>query len=286
MFEGFIWATEGMNPLYKGRFDPETNALLQWYVRALNGAVREAGLRPLTYYLIDEPNILADGVEDSKQLGQLVHEAGGRTCTALTLPAYQAIGSAIGVPILGIGLNTRRHLEALRNGEEPIREDPLLCYWQFWEEHPLLNRYLFGYFLWASGLDGAIPYGYQHFGGSGDPYDDFDTGGKDMFVAYPSRHGPVATLQWEACREGINDLRYLRTLEDALGRARRSLRAGGRDAEALREKVKHAETFLRDLRQRIQIVPSGPVRHLPTPQEYASLREAVIAHILALENGA
>ena len=172
----------------------------------------------------------------------------------------------------------------MQNGKASRPEHPILCYWQFWEEHPLLNRHLFGYFLWAAGLDGAIPYGYQHFGGAGDPYDDFDTDSKDMFAAYPSRDGPVATLQWEACREGINDLRYLHTLEEALTRAKARQAAGerGADARAMRN-VRRAERFLRDLRQRIQIIPSVPVRTLPTAAEYTRLRERIIRHIMAVD---
>jgi len=177
MFEGFIWATEGTRSLYRGQTDPDAQALAQWYVQALNRAVREAGFRPLTYYLIDEPHCRANGVEETRRLGRLIQEAGGQTCTAATLPAYKAIGPAIDVPIVGLGLDTRRYLQNLRDGQTPPRDHPILCYWQFWEEHPLLNRYLFGCFLWASGLDGAVPYGYQHFGGQGDPYNDFDTAG-------------------------------------------------------------------------------------------------------------
>ena len=283
MFEGFVWDTEETVPLYRGGSSPEAEASLRWYVRALNEAVAEAELAPLTYYLNDEPHSHPNGISDARRLGQLVHEAGGQTCTAVTATAYEEIGPAIDIPILGIGLDTRRYLRAVRDGRASPSEHPLLCYWQFWEEHPLLNRYVFGYFLWASGLDGAIPYGYQHFGGSGDPWDDFDTSGKDIFAAYPSREGPVATLQWEACREGISDLRYLRTLEDAVRRARARLAASPRRGrrEAQRD-VKRAEEFLSDLRGRIQIIPSVPVRLPPDAHEHRALRKSVISHILAL----
>ena len=42
---------------------------------------------------------------------------------------------------------------------------------------------------------------------------------RDHVVAYPSANGPIPTLQWEALREGIDDLRYLQTwqtLHDSL----------------------------------------------------------------------
>ncbi len=284
MFEGFIWATQETLPLYRGRGDAQAEATLQWYVRAINEAVLEAGLKPLTYYLIDEPHVRPDGIAETRRLGRLIQEAGGRTCTAVTLHDAKAIGEALDTPIVGLGLDTRRYLQAVTDGVTLAPEQPVLCYWQFWEEYPLLNRYLFGYLLWASGLDGAIPYGYQHFGGSGDPYDDFDGQEKDMFVAYPGRNGPVATVQWEACREGIGDLRYLRTLEAALEHARGRAAAGkgSADGRKLRADIRRAERFLLGLRQRIQLVPSEPVMAPPDAREYAVLRATIIDHILAL----
>jgi len=95
----------------------------------------------------------------------------------------------------------------------------------------------------------------------------------------------VATLQWEACREGINDLRYLRTLEKALNRAQETLAASGQQggAQTLQEAIRRGRRFLSHLRKRIQIVPSPPVRPPPDAQEYALLRRAIIGHILALE---
>lgn len=53
----------------------------------------------------------------------------------------------------------------------------------------------------------------------GDPWYDFDGAG-DWCATYPGPKGPVATVQWECMREGLEDLRYLRTLRAAIERAR------------------------------------------------------------------
>jgi hypothetical protein len=94
----------------------------------------------------------------------------------------------------------------------------------------------------------------------------------------------VATVQWEACREGIGDLRYLRTLEAALEHARGRAAAGkgSADGRKLRADIRRAERFLLGLRQRIQLVPSEPVMAPPDAREYAVLRATIIDHILAL----
>jgi hypothetical protein len=78
------------------------------------------------------------------------------------------------------------------------------------------NRYLFGYFLWITGLDGASIHVYRGAGSKGQFYNDFDwTGPKRRkrfeILAAPSVEGPVPTFQWEAAREGIQDGKYLAT---------------------------------------------------------------------------
>ena len=75
-----------------------------------------------------------------------------------------------------------------------------------------------GFYLWKSKLDGIFPYCYQMLN-TEDPYDDFtpwEWCGKKWrphLVTYPSKEGPIDTLQWEAIIEGINDMKYIATLE-------------------------------------------------------------------------
>jgi hypothetical protein len=85
-----------------------------------------------------------------------------------------------------------------------------------------------GYYLWA----------YQY--PSNDPYRDLD-GDTDWILQYPptaDRQGGPA-LHWEALREGIDDLRYIVTLETLIEKHRREPRAAAAVAEA--------ETLLREL---------------------------------------
>ena len=56
-------------------------------------------------------------------------------------------------------------------------------------------------------------------------------------------------------------------------------------APAVAHWARFERAFLGDLRERIQIVPTGPVRPPPEAQEYVRLRQATIGHILALESG-
>lgn len=89
-------------------------------------------------------------------------------------------------------------------------------YWQGEDENPWKNRYNLGYLLWNTHLDGAHPWGYLYTS-YGTYYNDFNQAcssppcSRSDTMAYPSKQGPVPTMEFEAAKEGINDLRYLET---------------------------------------------------------------------------
>jgi len=82
-------------------------------------------------------------------------------------------------------------------------------------EFPLTYRRNYGLFLWQIGYDGAMPYAYQH--SFKFIWNDFDsTYHRDHALAYPTANGVIDTVQWEGFREGVNDLKYLATLQAAI----------------------------------------------------------------------
>lgn len=135
--------------------------------------------------------------------------------------------------ILSLYLNrNREYIQFLQ--DIPKTESKLFYYWQCFMEKPNLNRVLAGLYLWKSGAAGISPYCYQHmpkFPNS--PFNDFDEWEpdfhesginrpfKDHMTTYPVKDGVLATLQWEALRDGIADLKYLTTLHDKLDYAER-----------------------------------------------------------------
>ena len=51
-------------------------------------------------------------------------------------------------------------------------------------------------------------------------WNDFDSKRfRDHCFAYPTANGVVGTIQWEGFREGVDDVRYINTLEMAIARA-------------------------------------------------------------------
>jgi hypothetical protein len=80
------------------------------------------------------------------------------------------------------------------------------------------SRVTFGLYAWNSPFLDQGAWIYQSF--HGDPYDDTDGRNGDLAYAYPEperNYAPtIPTLRWEGVREGIDDLRYVYTLEQAI----------------------------------------------------------------------
>jgi hypothetical protein len=104
-------------------------------------------------------------------------------------------------------------------------------------EDPELFRRTQGLVHWAANYDGFCNYAYIHaFGGA---YNDFD--GRDLCMAYPTAEGVIDTIAWEGMREGVDDVRYVNTLEAAIEKANSS------GDERQRQLAAAAEQYLADL---------------------------------------
>jgi len=86
-------------------------------------------------------------------------------------------------------------------------------------EKPDTYRRNYGLRLWAAGYDGSMNYEYQSCGDH--PWDDFGGSGdyRNHTFAYPGTPKPIDTIQWEGWREGVDDVRYVATLERAVADA-------------------------------------------------------------------
>lgn len=188
------------------------------------------------FYGIDEPNgdtKIQEHIKISKkihELGNIFGKSGGKVITAITKglslqlddqndPIYSLPNVLSGTyePLDYENLNlgaSQTYIKNLISGAQ-TPDKPASYYWQALEELPAVNRSRAGYYLWNTGLDGTLPFVYQV--PKGNPYNDFDIWStitpsyRDHLITYPSEEGPVTTMQWEAFREGIDDIRYLQT---------------------------------------------------------------------------
>jgi len=99
-------------------------------------------------------------------------------------------------------------------------------------------RFKGGFFFWKTGATGQLYWAYQY--PSSNPLDDRD--GIDWCAAYPGETAPIDTIEWEGLREGIDDFRFVHTLELEIADAR----AG--DSAAKKALADEAEALLAEIR--------------------------------------
>lgn len=206
------------------------NLVLDAYREDVWSNVDFRGLTPVVY-VADEPDAGPFGEMDRTiELVKTLHAKNIPTMTSLLHSrSMQKLDSDI------VSIFAPANLQYLMNhGGHGASRERTYFYWQAHMEKPLVHRLLAGAFLWTSGAAGISPYCYQHLPGFPfSPFDDFDSwdpkqrapAGKvfrDHLATYPSRRGPIPTLQWKGMADGIVDLRYLATREAALRNAETS----------------------------------------------------------------
>jgi hypothetical protein len=75
--------------------------------------------------------------------------------------------------------------------------------------NPAYARYIYGYYTWVNHVDGMSSWTFQNTQNASGLPTKADAPGRDIYLAYPDPNGPLATLKWEAIREGIDDHKLL-----------------------------------------------------------------------------
>ena len=157
---------------------------------------------------------------------------------------YDALSSGLGLAIYNRDSAYAQKMVQTKGARTAPTRD--WWYWPASEENPLQNRLDSGFLLWRANLYGAFLPAYQSSFGA-DPYDDSSQGAppalaafRPQMLTYPAANGVVDTLQWEAVREGITDVRYLTTLYTAL----RECKDAHIQKPLVAEAESYAKTFL------------------------------------------
>ena len=96
-------------------------------------------------------------------------------------------------------------------------------------------------------------------------------------TTYPSREGPIPTIQWEAMREGIDDIRYLMTLGNLLSWAKEQP-----SNELLDVEIKKTTNLVQDIPLRFGGSLPWLFKNLRS-QDFYDLRWKVTQRIIALQ---
>jgi len=90
--------------------------------------------------------------------------------------------------------------------------------WNIPTQTPVRNRLYTGYLLYQTGpsLYGALPGPYQDIPTGAEPYDELNPeDGTANMTTFPVSSGVLDTVQWEAVRAGVDDIRYIGAFKSA-----------------------------------------------------------------------
>ncbi len=176
-------------------------------------AAKAMGFADLLYYGVDEPHT-PEQIERCRKEAERRRKIGLKTLTAISAPrdAWEALKDVIDYPVL---IN---HVYGGKDGPESAyareRGHCPVSYWMTSCTFPMLFRAYAGLYNTACGFQGTMPWSYSDFT---DPMLKYDPDGESHQVTYPDENGlPIPTLQWEAYREGIDDVRYLQAMDRAI----------------------------------------------------------------------
>jgi hypothetical protein len=265
----YIQAAKSTHPgnilLYDPLVHPGRARLLARTALELN---RQIGGPPLRFVPIDEPRI-----EKRRKIALELFAALKRE------PGVALMASTdIGGELLDIENNAAGLGKPLAPGQTERESER-----EVWEYHndavqcfnPGLSRFIYGYHAWRQDLDGINSWGFNTAENSrGNPYEDLDHGNSDYNLAFPHTGGPLPTPNWEAVREGIEDVRFIYQLEKLLDAKTNSAAAGA------------ARDFLAELRSRcdIELNRMAYEEGSWTAAAFDSTRSRVIDLIVKLQN--
>jgi hypothetical protein len=269
-FGHYVQAAKGQHPgnirLYDPKIDPKRARLLTETAlkttSILNGP-------PVYFMPVDEPRI-ALRQRITLELFREIKKVPGAKIMCTTNIGGELLDiendSQVDRVTLAPGEKSRKSTRKVWEYNNTAIESPNPCY----------SRYIYGYYTWRQDLDGMNSWGPGTTENSrGDPYEDLDHEYSDYAITYPHAGGPLATPNWEALREGIDDIRYIYQLEKLC------LNKIG----TYPEQVARAEKFLDEIRSKCDFDDRSIINEYGdwTPEEFDSIRSQIIDWIIKLQ---
>jgi hypothetical protein len=238
----------------------KTYPKLKNMVKTIKHASKNHNLDTIYVYGIDEA--VEERLMQQKKAWDVVHEEGVKLFVAGYKDTLKHVGKSLDTLIFAGKPNEIEIKLAHKNGNKILSyNNP-----QSGPENPLVFRKNYGIVLWQNEYDGAMPYAYQHSFGSA--WNDMDHERfRDHMFAYPTSIGVIDTIAWEGFREGVDDVRYINTLEEYISKVKRNPKISGRRADT----ADIAEKYL-------QILKNNEVTNLD------SMRLVIVNFILKLKD--
>jgi hypothetical protein len=183
---------------------------LKYIVETVSKYAKKHGCPDVIFLPIDEPG---DSYQDFQNKRQAI--------TPLLLKTIKDLGAQT---MLTSGYDKRfKPVDYLCSGEmnkEDLDEAHKSgsVYWLYNNDvttkclNPAYARYIYGYYTWVNRVDGMSSWTFQNTQNARGLPGQADVHGSDIYLAYPDPKGPIATLKWEAIREGIDDHKLVHQL--------------------------------------------------------------------------
>lgn len=212
------------------------------------------GIESVYLYGIDEAK--GERLATQREAWRSVHQEGVKVFTAGSRDAFPLIGDLLDVLVMAGKLDSGQAHNFHSAGNKLFSyANP-----QSGPENPEMFRRNYGLELWRNHYDGAMPYAYQD--SMGFIWNDFDHAlYRDHNFTYPTVDGVIDTIAWEGFREGVDDVRYITTLERMLERFPRPL---GPEAQEAKRFVDALQVHL--------------------PSDLGEVRATIIQHLLRLSS--
>jgi len=135
-------------------------------------------------------------------------------------------------------------------------------------------RMTWGFGFWRSGFKALIPWIYQYV--AGDPFNYLDNVMMDFMNRSTPDGEPIPVTLWEAYREGIDDGRYIYTLQTLIAETKEK---GSPEKQKL---AQLAESDLKHIWDSIQVQQKYQYQGLWNAAQFDGFRSLLASHILAL----
>ncbi len=192
--------------LYLLHWSPKELEKIKARVRHIIKIAKEYGTKDVYFYGRDEAT--GKGLLAQRKSWQAVHQAGGKIFVAGGRDDLALVGDILDMEVKA-GWPDRKFVEGWHKLGHQIFSyaNP-----QTGIENPEIYRRNYGLVMWKYNYDGIADNAYQHTYGF--IWNDFDNNlYRSHSMTYPTVDGVVDTIEWEGFREGIDDVRYITTLE-------------------------------------------------------------------------
>ncbi len=226
----FDWREEALAKRLFGadRVKEGVKALVTEWLKITN----RPGGPPLMYYPVDEIGNHADRQKEFNHKAALIRQVleAKIYCTVNKFDAGEKCVEGIDYWCSNIPFTLDQEKYVRDHGKVYMR------YGSHYTKDPRKARNSAGFGFFRRDAAAMYYWHYQHI--CGDPFDDLDANCREHCAAYPGPDGPIPTLDWEGVGEGVDDLRYINTLNLAIEQAKKRGGPAAAAAERARGELK------------------------------------------------